>query len=280
MKGTDTVESSLLPDQSGSIPESDILTMGSLFAGIGGFELGFEATGRIKTEWQVEKDDYAQRVLAKHWPDVYRHDDVCTFPTPQAKPVDIITLGFPCQDISFSGEGAGLNGKRSGLFFEAIRIIREMGCRYAVVENVPALLNRGMGEVLASLSESGFDAEWSVVSARSMGSPQMRKRLFVIAYLSDSSSSRSTTRLPAPTQRCKRDTGVTDNCGDQSCWRQGESHWSIEPDVDRLVDGFRDRACQLRCLGNAVVPQVAQVVAERLLEIHDARCVNFLSEKE
>lgn len=304
--------SSSLPDQSGSIPESGILTMGSLFAGIGGFELGFESTGRIKTEWQVEKDDYAQRVLAKHWPDVYRHDDVCTFPTPQAKPVDIITAGWPCQDISFAGKGAGLDGQRSGLFYEAIRIVRDLGPSYIVLENVRAILNRGIDRVLGTLADIGYDCEWHSIRAASVGAPHRRERVFIIAYCrgerlegvreagakgeptgrvgGESSRLGEVSMLrrlrmhpPLPFTRM----GVQLFCHRRKRFRElqygpiyGSDLWPSYTGRIRVADGIPDRTHRLRCLGNAVVPQVAQVVAERLLEIHDARCVNFFSEKE
>ena len=101
------------------------MTFGSLFAGIGGLDLGLERAG-MECRWQVEIDDYANRVLARHWPDVLRHDDIRTWPQPDAERVDLICGGFPCQDISYAGKGAGLEGKRSGLFFELIRVVREM----------------------------------------------------------------------------------------------------------------------------------------------------------
>ena len=100
------------------------LRVGSLFAGIGGLELGLESTGHFETVWQVEIDDYARKVLAKHWPDVRRHDDVRTFPTDDNWECDVICGGFPCQDISYAGKGAGLDGERSGLFYELARVVR------------------------------------------------------------------------------------------------------------------------------------------------------------
>src|SRR5690348_12331563 len=104
------------------------LTFGSLFAGIGGFDLGFERAG-MKCEFQVEIDPFCQKVLAKHWPNVRRHDDVRTFPPTAADEwrVDVICGGFPCQDISYAGRGAGLAGERSGLFFEVVRVVRALG---------------------------------------------------------------------------------------------------------------------------------------------------------
>ena len=133
------MESAKLPDQSGSSPDAGLLTVGSLFSGIGGFELGFEATGRFKTLWQVECDKYASKILEKHWPDVHRHDNVCTWPNETTEPVDVLIGGFPCQDISYAGKGAGLDGERSGLFYELMRIVRVVGPKYVVLENVAAL---------------------------------------------------------------------------------------------------------------------------------------------
>ena len=127
------------------------LTFGSLFAGIGGLDLGFERAG-LECKWQVEINAYAQKVLAKHWPNVRRHDDVRTWPKRDTEHVDVVAGGFPCQDISYAGKGAGLQGERSGLFFEAVRVFREVGPRFIVLENVAALLTRGMDEVLGTLA--------------------------------------------------------------------------------------------------------------------------------
>ena len=116
------------------------MKFGSLFCGIGGFDLGLERAG-MQCAWQVEIDPYAQKVLAKHWPDVRRHADVCTFPPEEGDwEVDVICGGFPCQDISYAGKGAGLAGARSGLWYEFARIIGQLRPRYVVVENVAALL--------------------------------------------------------------------------------------------------------------------------------------------
>lgn len=157
------------------------ITFGSLFAGIGGIDLGFERAG-MACKWQVEIDPYAQRVLAKHWPDVRRHDDVRTWPQPDTERVDVIAGGFPCQDISYAGKGAGLAGERSGLFYEVARIVREMVPRVVVLENVAALLTRGMGDVLGTLASLGYDAEWHCIPAASVGAPHIRDRVFLLAY--------------------------------------------------------------------------------------------------
>jgi len=124
------------------------LTHGSLFSGIGGLDLGFERAG-IETIWQVEIEPYARRVLEKHWPKVRRHDDIRTFPPDGSWPTpDIISGGFPCQDLSVAGKGAGIHAGRSGLWWEMLRVIRLMGPRIVLVENVPGLLSGeggGMG---------------------------------------------------------------------------------------------------------------------------------------
>lgn len=159
------------------------LTFGSLFAGIGGLDLGLERAG-LECRWQVEIDPFCQRVLAKHWPDVRRHDDVKTFPVDQVDQwnVDLICGGFPCQDISYAGRGAGIHGERSGLWFEYARIVRVLRPKYVVIENVSALLARGMDAVLGTLADIGYDAEWCTVTAADFGLPQIRQRVFILAH--------------------------------------------------------------------------------------------------
>jgi hypothetical protein len=134
----------------------------SLFAGIGGFDLGLERTGGFKTVAVAETDTYASKVLAKRFPDAPNLGDVTTAEYPDA---DIICAGFPCQDISYAGEGAGLAGARSGLWREVVRAVRVVGPRFTILENVAALLNRGMGTVLGDLAEVGHDAEWHCIPA-------------------------------------------------------------------------------------------------------------------
>lgn len=159
------------------------MTFGSLFAGIGGMDLGLERAG-MTCRWQVEIDPYARRVLERHWPDVRRHDDVRTFPPDDGGDwrVDLICGGFPCQDVSLAGKRAGLDGERSGLWFEYERVLRVLRPRFVLVENTPGLLSAGFGRVLGGLASLGFDAEWSIVSACSLGAPHMRERLFIVAY--------------------------------------------------------------------------------------------------
>lgn len=234
------------------------LTFGSLFSGIGGFDIGFERAG-MECRWQVEIDDYATRVLERHWPHVRKWRDIKTFP-PDAESercrkgrsrgaaahgkgsedsswsVDIVCGGFPCQDISYAGRGAGLEGDRSGLFFEALRVVRQLRPRIVVLENVAALLTRGLDRVLGELAEIGYDAEWHCIPAAAVGAPHIRDRVFVIAY-----------------SECERRKPGRDNSGqpkiaesvDSSSLasferghREPGGQWFTEPDLGGSFDGF------------------------------------------
>tara|TARA_R110002051_G_scaffold14406_1_gene46688 strand:- start:3045 stop:4253 length:1209 start_codon:yes stop_codon:yes gene_type:complete len=164
-----------------------MLTVGSLFAGIGGFDLGLQRAG-MSVQWQVEIDTWAREVLAKHWPDATRYEDVREVGAHNLAPVDVICGGFPCQDISNAGKRAGIEGERSGLWSEYARIIRELRPRYVIVENVAALLTRGLDTVLGDLAESGYDAEWDIISAAAVGAPHLRERVWIVAYDANSDS--------------------------------------------------------------------------------------------
>ena len=262
------------------------MKIGGLFSGIGGLELGLERAGVGHTVWQVESDPFCRQVLARHWPDATRYEDVTTVDWLTVEPVEVMCGGFPCQDLSYAGKGAGLAGDRSGLWREYVRAIRGVRPRFVVVENVPALLARGMGDVLGDLAACGYDAEWDCVPAAAVGAPHRRDRLFVVAYpngkgepgvavdaltrpgfvvsgtarrrmVGDSNGNGEprTVAQPREVQRTVRPSG-----GD------GDP-WATEPDVGRVVDGLSDRMDELRALGNAVVPQVAEVVGRRVMEL-------------
>lgn len=156
--------------------------IGSLFAGIGGLELGLEWAGVGHTVWQVERDPWARSVLAKHWPAVPRYEDVRTVTAATVTPIEVLCGGFPCQDLSFAGKGAGLGGARSGLFFELMRIADELGPRFIVLENVSAILSRGLDVVLGRLAQSGYDAWWDCVPASACGAMHRRDRWFLVGY--------------------------------------------------------------------------------------------------
>ena len=158
------------------------ITVGSLFSGIGGLELGLEWAGLGPVLFQVEKEPFCREVLARHWPTVARFDDVCTVGAHNLPAVDLLCGGFPCQDLSLAGKGAGLDGERSGLWWEYARIVREIRPRFVVVENVAALLSRGLDRVLGTLATLGYDAWWDCIPAAAVGAPHQRDRLFVVAY--------------------------------------------------------------------------------------------------
>lgn len=165
-------------------------TIGSLFAGIGGFDLGFERAG-FKTTWACEIDQKAQAVLRLRFPDAKLHDDVCQIGAHNLEPVDVVTFGSPCQDLSVAGKRAGLAGERSGLFHEAVRIIRELRERhgkpdFAIWENVPGAFSSNQGRdfaaVLQALADIGAtDLAWRVVDSRFFGVAQRRRRVFLVA---------------------------------------------------------------------------------------------------
>jgi DNA (cytosine-5)-methyltransferase 1 len=201
-----------------------MLTFGSLFAGIGGLDLGLERAG-MTCRFQVEIDDYATQVLAKHWLHVVRHRDVRSVGRHNLEYVDLICGGFPCQDISNAGKRAGIDGERSGLWAEFARIVGELRPRFVLVENVSALLGRGIGRVLGDLAALGYDAEWDVLSACQFGAPHARERLFILAYAEGLRGE----LWPAPSQRPGRfaSGGVA---SDGQCWPP-------EPGIRRVVDG-------------------------------------------
>jgi DNA (cytosine-5)-methyltransferase 1 len=151
------------------------------FSGIGGFSLAARWLGGIETVAFVEREPFCQQILRKHWPTVPIHDDICTY-KPTAGAADVICGGFPCQDISQAGNGAGLAGSRSGLFYELLRVVRLVGPRYIVLENVAAITYRGMDDVLGALAEAGYDAEWACISAAAVGACHRRDRWWCVAY--------------------------------------------------------------------------------------------------
>ena len=275
-----------------------------LFSGIGGFSLGLERAG-FKTVAFCEIDPYARAVLRKHWPDVPCYDDVRELTADRLAgdgiAVDVICGGFPCQDISHAGKGAGLAGERSGLWSEIARLVGELRPRYVIVENVSALLNRGLDRVLGDLAEVGYDAEWNCIPASAVGAPHRRDRVWIVAY---PGRERSSVRREAGYVACatgasetdgaerERDGDAADDCrsslADPNEPRlafgemfaggirgTGRTHqgqdlavgdwWLTEPDVGRVAHGVPRRMDRLRCLGNAVVPQIPEIIGRAIM---------------
>lgn len=153
-----------------------------LFSGIGGFSLGLERTGGFETVGFCDNDKKTHLVLKKHWPNVPIYDDVSTLKGSDLGTIDIITGGFPCQDLSVAGKGAGLAGARSGLWFEFHRLIKETQPKWVIAENVAVLRSRGLDQVLRSLDQIGYDAEWHCIPASAVGAPHRRDRIWIVAY--------------------------------------------------------------------------------------------------
>ena len=232
------------------------LTVGSLFSGIGGLDLGLERAG-MRVVWQCEVDPYASRVLAKHWPNVPNLGDITKVDFAAVEPVDVLCGGFPCQDLSNAGKRAGINGKRSGLWSEIVRGVRVLRPCYVIVENVSALLSGGNGDwfgrVLGDLADCGYDAEWSVLTACTVGAPHPRERVFIVAHCPG---------LDEGQVFCER--GRAQKQPRDSA-RRTRGDWPDEPDVGRVADGVSSRVDRLRGLGNAVVPQVAELIGQQIV---------------
>lgn len=153
-----------------------------LFSGIGGFSLGLERTGGFQTVGFCDNDKKTHLVLKKHWPTVPIYDDVSTLKGSDLGTIEIITGGFPCQDLSVAGKGAGLEGARSGLWWQFHRLIKEAQPRWVIAENVSALRSRGLDQVLRSLDQIGYDAEWHCIPASAVGAHHQRDRIWILAY--------------------------------------------------------------------------------------------------
>lgn len=289
-----------------------MLTIGSLFAGIGGLDLGLERAGLGPVRWQAEMDADARRVLRKHWPDAKQLEDVRFVKAGRGLEVDLICGGFPCQDVSYAGTGKGLEGERSGLWFEFARVVRDLRPRVVVVENVSALLRRGIDAVLGTLASLGYDAAWNCLTAAAVGAPHRRDRFFMVAWrVSDSDSDPLRVK---PEGRADRTAAMPhafgDALADPDRWRlaikrvarrhvercargdnahghhlpawpfgPGDERWAdipaeAQPAIRGVVDGVPSRVARLRLLGNAVVPVVGEVIGEVIVEGLKGRSVD------
>lgn len=223
------------------------MRVGSLFSGVGGIDLGLHAAG-ITPAWFCDSDPYCRRILSLRWPGVPVYTDARAV-GPELAPVDLLTAGFPCTDISVAGQRAGLSGPSSGLWTEAARIVRELRPRFVLVENVPSLLVRGMGTVLANLAASGYDTEWDCVPAAAIGAPHLRTRVWLLAYPAGFGDRFQEGRVYAGWQGALHD-----------------PRWEAEPDVGRVANGVPSQVDRLRVLGNSVVPAIAEWIGRRLME--------------
>lgn len=318
-----------------------------LFSGIriGGFSLGLERTGGFETVAFCEIEPFPRKILNKHWPEVPCYDDVRTLTAESLERdgigVDAICGGFPCQDISTAGKGAGIEGERSGLWSEYARLIGKLRPQVVFVENVAALLGRGLDKVLGDLASLGYDAEWHCISASAIGAHHHRDRLWIVAYANNGMRQPSKIERPgicaedfsegananaggaghgsavlANSEYVERSKPLQDGCGfelggkEPGERRQGASEttgrggilanplrerssrqgrtthaghptqeiyrevnraindrrWKAEPAVGRVANGISDGMDRLKALGNAVVPQIPEILGNAYLE--------------
>ena len=266
----------------------------ALFAGAGGGILGGKLLG-WRTRVAVEIDPYVRRVLLARQRDGILPrfpiwDDVRTFDgKPWRGSIDVISGGFPCQDISAAGRGEGITGKRSGLWSEMARIVGEVVPRFVFVENSPMLTSRGLGVVLGDLASMGYDARWGVLGAHHAGAPHKRDRIWILACHADSQSepaqpvhaqasrvsglvshSERFNPLEQPKLELRRSSAVDSARHGReehlaNAHLGGSSWWEAEPQLGRVANGVANRVDRLRAIGNGQVPAVVRLAWETLI---------------
>ncbi len=273
-----------------------------LFSGIGGLTTALAEW--VKPVAYCERDRYAQGVLLSRMsdgtiPTAPIWDDVSTLDSSMLPRIDLIYGGFPCQDISVAGNGVGLGGERSGLFYEIVHLAQEIQPPFIFLENVPAIRTRGLDRVIQELTEAGYDCRWTMLSARDVGANHKRERWFLLAHAVGADRRDRTDDGRCDDQR--REAAATEPEGIQpevgqahpgnsepsgevmanssgtvvagnrteSDREQGrltdQSWWTVEPNVGRVAHGVPNRVDRLKCLGNAVVPLQAKTAFEILL---------------
>lgn len=262
-----------MPNRPLRAPQSGLgrlkLRLLDLFSGIGGFSLGLERTGGFETVAFCEIDPFCRRELARLWPKVRQYNDVQeltgTRLAADGIAVDAICGGFPCQDISLAGNGEGIEGKRSALWRDYARIVGEVRPQIVIVENVAALLGRGHGDVLGDLAALGYDAEWHCIPAAYVGARHIRDRVWIVAQPTGERSDARPYVTPDILERFR-----------QSCSAWGEDRfvpgtelredWT-PPDhlFEPMDDGLSDRMEWLGAYGNAVVPQIPELIGNAIL---------------
>jgi len=259
-----------------------------LFSGIGGFSVGLERAG-MQTAAFCETNPFCRRVLKERWPGARLYGDVRYLTAKRLASdgiaIDLVAGGFPCQEISYAGVGGGMQGRRSGLWRHYARIIGEVRPQFAIVENVSALLDRGLGDVLGDLAALGYDAEWHCVPASAVGAPHQRDRVWIVAY-PECWSRQRWARFRAPqtgeiNQPSDSRADMADAGGSglslpeqktilgERWWEARRAiaergWWAAEPDMGRMAHGVASRVDRLRAIGNGQVPAVAALAWETL----------------
>lgn len=232
------------------------------FAGIGAWSLGLERTGGFKTVGFVEIQPFQRAVLAKHWPAVERFEDVRHVGADTVRHLapNVLAAGFPCQDLSYAGLGAGIRGERSGLWFEVDRLVGELGPDIVLLENVTAILGRGLDVVLGCLAARGYDAWWDCLPASALGYPHERDRWFLVAY-------------PAGLRREQGERSAQEwrrlvrarTLGGASPWSEAANDDQVRSGFIRVVDGLPDHVDRLDALGNAIIPEIPELIGRAIL---------------
>ena len=236
----------------------------SLFSGIGGIDLGLERAG-MECVGQVEYDPWCNQILEKHWPDTPRWQDIHDLDPEELPDHDLIAGGFPCQPVSFAGKRLAQDDPR-WLWPEFYRIVRMVRPRFVLVENVPGLASAGMGDVLGDLAALGYDTEWDRIPACYVGAPHSRPRVFIVTHPSSqfgNGVAHHIFRGPRPVPE-PRD-------GDPKTPGRWSNRPIREPGILPVADGVPRRVDRLRGLGNAVVPQVAELVGRMILDANTHR---------
>ncbi len=256
------------------------MVFGSLFAGIGGLDLGLERAG-MTCSWQVEKDEYCRQVLAKHWPDVPRREDIFDSGRKNLQRVELVCGGFPCQPFSHAGKRRGEADDRY-LWPEMFRVVQELKPTWFLGENVPGIINMALDQVLDDLESEGYETQALCIPACATDAPHIRERVWILAHAAckrrreegppcERSTERTASRSALPDTASSRLEGPAGEILQRQSTRSTCSSrmyrgWQPEPNVGRVAHGVPRRVDRLRALGNAVVPQVAEQLGRMILQ--------------
>ena len=239
-----------------------IKTHAGVFEGIGAFSLAAQRCG-IKTEWTCEINHWRKKILRKQFPDVKQHNDIRKLSYPP--PVDVLTGGFPCQDISVAGNFTGIIGEQSRLWYEYIRVIHEVGPRYVIIENSVQLKSKGLEFILYDLAKAGYDAQWQVLSAEQFGYPHKRERLFIVAYAAEIGRGQK-----RPVQIFQKITDVLERPYRQIVlpMQIKRIKWDSDSSDVRMCHGLSARMDRTRisAIGDAIIPDIAEYILKCIIK--------------
>jgi len=265
------------------------ITFGSLFSGIGGFDLGLERAG-MTCKWQSEIDPFCNKVLAKHWPTVKRYGNIKEIGKHNLESVDLICGGFPCQPFSVAGKQRGSEDNRY-LWPEMLRVITELNPHWIIGENVPGIIPLELDKVLSDLEGEGYETQTLIIPACAVDALHRRDRVWILGYSAEQGRQPKrgrgkeqkwkTNQFTSSSQDATNAKRIYDDStgygAGKDGWQQSKEtkifrngyKWFPEPSVGRVADGVPRRVDRLRSLGNAVVPQVVEVIGRFIMKIED-----------